>query len=65
MIHPNNALVKLLMAREDMSRAEVVEWIQESVEEFINGSDIYDIEEILHSEFGVEPDYLYDLLEFL
>lgn len=60
-----NALVKVLMDRENMSHDEVVDWITESVEDFFDNDDIHNIEEILHTEFGLEPDYLFDLMEFL
>lgn len=60
-----NALVKVLVDRENMSHGEVVDWINESIEEFLNCDDIHNIEEILHTEFGLEPDYLFDLMEFL
>ena len=54
-----NNLVDVLMAREDMTREEVIQWIKEATE------DMSDPEELLYEEFGLEPDYIFDLLEFV
>ena len=47
------------MIRDDMSREEAQEWIDEVREEVANGADPL---EMLHYEFGLEPDYVFDLL---
>jgi len=54
-----NAIVKILMRRDDMSREEAYEALQEARERLEEGEDP---EEILLEEFGLEPDYLFDLL---
>lgn len=54
-----NSMVEVLMHREDMTRSEVIAWIKEVTE------DMTDPEGVLHDEFGLEPDYIWDLLEFV
>ena len=56
-----NELVQVLMRRENMSEPEVCEWIQETVD----NADGEGPEELLHYEFGLEPDYIFDLMEFM
>jgi hypothetical protein len=54
-------MVAILMARDGMSREEVMEQINGFKEEIlINGC--YDVEEDFMLEFGLEPDYLVDIL---
>jgi|688.fasta_scaffold1343082_1 hypothetical protein len=54
-------MVAILMARDGMSREEVMEQINGFKEEIlINGC--YDVEEDFMEEFGLEPDYLIDIL---
>jgi hypothetical protein len=53
-------MVAILMARDGLSREEVVEQINGFKEELLNG-DIYDAEELFMDEFGLEMDYLEDL----
>jgi hypothetical protein len=54
-----NELVEVLMRREDMTREEVIEWITETYEE---GEDP---EEFLYNELGLEPDYVFDLMDLV
>lgn len=54
-----NAIVNILMKRDDMSREEAEEALQEARERMNEGEDP---EEILLEEFGLEPDYLFDLM---
>lgn len=51
-------LIRILMRRDRVSRADAIEIIQGSVDEFPN-----DPEEALH-DLGLEPDYLFDILPF-
>ena len=54
-------MVAILMARDGMSREEVMEQINGFKEEIlINGC--YDVEEDFMEEFGLEMDYLVDIL---
>ena len=55
------SLVNVLMRRENMDEWEVMDWIKEVVED---NPGVHP-ETLLHDEFGLEPDYLFDLIEFL
>lgn len=57
-----NAIIKVLMTRDSMSKAEANDALDAAREEVMEG---YDPEEILQESFGLEPDYIYDLLEGL
>jgi hypothetical protein len=54
-----NNMVRVLMKREDMTEQEVIQWIKDATK------DMSDPEELLYEEFGLEPDYIFDLLEFV
>ncbi len=52
-------LKQVIMRRDNMSSAEAEELINEAKEELAEGGDP---EEILAEYFGLEPDYIFDLL---
>lgn len=54
-------MVAILMARDGISRDEVMEQINGFREELMSGQ-CYDPEEAFMDEFGLEPDYLIDIL---
>ena len=53
-------LVKVLIRRGDHTLSEIKEMITDARERINDGENP---EEILHEEFGLEPDYLFDLIE--
>jgi hypothetical protein len=53
------SILEVLMIRDDMSREEAQEWIDDVRAEVAAGADP---EEMLHYEFGLEPDYIFDLI---
>ena len=53
-------LVQVLMRRDSMTREEAEEAVLEARERVLENTE--DPEEILHDEFGLEPDYVFDLL---
>lgn len=53
------SIVSILMERDDMSRGEAEDLVQQARLAVLNGEDP---EEILLEEFGLEPDYLFDIL---
>jgi hypothetical protein len=53
------SILEVLMIRDGLSRDEAQEWIDEVREEVANGADPL---EMLHYEFGLEPDYVFDLI---
>ena len=54
-------VIRILMMRDDITREEAVELIEETLEE-IYRSDINDADDILMDNLGLEPDYLFDLI---
>lgn len=54
-----NELVRVLMQREDMCQNDVIDWITNSYEV---GTDP---EEFLLEELGLEPDYMFDLMDMV
>ena len=52
-------LVQVLMDRDGMDRDEAEQLVADARREVEDGEDP---EEILHDWFGLEPDYIYDLL---
>lgn len=54
------SLLRTLMERDGLSRSEARELILEARERVLSGGE--DPEDILLEEFGLEPDYLFDLL---
>lgn len=56
---PQETLKQVLMRRDELSAAEADELIAEARERCLEGEDP---EEVLAEEFGLEPDYIFDLL---
>lgn len=56
-----NEIVRILMQRDGMSRADAEAELERVRAEFDPTCD--DPEEVLAYEFGLEPDYIFDLLE--
>jgi hypothetical protein len=54
-----NRLIQILITRDDLSRSEALYVVQEAVDRFNAGDDP---EDILHEEFGLEPDFIFDFL---
>lgn len=52
-------LVAVLMRREELGRDEAEQLVADARREVEDGEDP---EEILHDWFGLEPDYIYDLM---
>lgn len=59
-----NQIIKVLMARDKISEEEAIERLEIAAEEF-NAGCYEDLEECLAQEFGLEPDYIFDLMEYL
>lgn len=56
-----NKIVQILMDRDDMTEVEATERLEE-VREMMETADPCDIEDILAFEFGLEMDYIFDIL---
>ena len=53
-------LVAILMKRDGLDKEEAEEWVQNAKDQVSEGADP---EEVLEDEFGLEPDYVIDLIE--
>ena len=61
-----NSIIKMLMERDEMSQMEAEDYLKEEVAYLsIEGDSYEDLEEMLRSELGLEPDYIMDLVEFI
>ena len=58
-----NKVVDILMSRDDMNEDEALELIAETREMMLN-SDPSDADEIMADMLGLEPDYIFDILNF-
>ena len=61
---PSNPIIQILISRDGMSRLEAHELVREAKADWIaSGSDPHDLERILEEEFGLEPDFIFDLAD--
>lgn len=54
-----NSIIKILMNRDNLTLAEAQAQLEEARRDVRNGDDP---EEVLEDRFGLEPDYIYDLI---
>jgi len=54
-----DTILEVLMRRDNLSKAEALELIADAKQRVADGEDP---EEIVHFDFGLEPDYIYDIL---
>ena len=57
----NNEVVRILMERDGLSREEAQERLEE-VREMISDADVWEVEDILADELGLEMDYIFDII---
>lgn len=57
----NNEVVRILMERDGLSRAEAQERLEE-VREMISDADVWEVEDIMADELGLEMDYIFDII---
>lgn len=53
------SILEVLMRRDGLSKAEAQERIEEAKQMVLDGENP---EEVVHYEFGLEPDYIFDIL---
>lgn len=56
-----NKVVRILMERDGMTRAEAEETVEE-VREMISEADPWEAEDIIADELGLELDYIFDII---
>jgi hypothetical protein len=54
-----DSILEVLMRRDGMDKAEALERIEEAKQMVLDGDDP---EEVVRYEFGLEPDYIWDLM---
>ena len=54
------SILEVLMRRDDMDRDDALSWIEDAKQMVREGEDP---EEVCRLEFGLEPDYMWDLIE--
>ena len=62
----NNDLIELLMRRDNISRNEAIEMLftcKEDLERAVDDGNYNEVDYIIMSDLGLEPDYLFDILE--
>lgn len=60
-------VLDILMKRDGLSKEEaeiVIDDVKSQIEEAIEEGRIFDVEEIILSELGLEPDYMEELIDF-
>ena len=57
----DNEVVRILMERDGLTRAEAEERLDE-VREMISDADVWEVEDIIADELGLEMDYIFDIL---
>lgn len=57
----DNEIVRILMKRDDLTREEAEERLDE-VREMISEADPWEAEDILADELGLELDYIFDII---
>jgi predicted metallopeptidase len=58
-------IIEVLMNRDGLSYADAKEAYlecQEAIQEAINNNEIFEVDEILRSELGLEPDYIFNFI---
>lgn len=59
-----NRVVKILMERDDMSQEHAERLIKETRDEIMMLDNPLDADDVLAVYLGIEPDYLFDVLNF-
>lgn len=57
----DNEVIRVLMERDEMSREEAEERLEE-VREMLSEADPWEAEDILADELGLEMDYIFDII---
>lgn len=60
-MYSTDNLITVLMDRDGLSKAEAIEQVNDAADLVLSGENP---EDVLLEEFGLEPDYIFDLLEY-
>lgn len=61
-----NRVVKILIERDEIDREEAESLVRETRDEILNldESNIFEADDIIRDYLGLEPDYIFDILDF-
>ncbi len=59
-----NRVVEILMKRDGISQEEAEELVRDTASELEDPTNILDADDIIASNLGLEPDYIFDILGF-
>lgn len=57
-----NKITKILIERDGMTREEAEKLIAETREEILSSDHLFEVEDIIMDNLGLEPDYIFDLI---
>lgn len=57
-----NRVVKILMERDGMTKEEATALVKDTQAELLDCTNVLEADDIIMSNLGLEPDYLYDIL---
>ncbi len=60
-----NEIIKILMERDEMSKAEAIEYykeVKEMIDKALEAGEMALVEEIMYGELGLEMDYIFDII---
>lgn len=57
-----NRVVKILMERDGITKEEAIELMKDTQAELLDCTNVLEADDIIMSNLGLEPDYLYDIL---
>lgn len=58
-----NKIIKILLERDGMSRSDAKDLVMET-RELLLSADVWEADQIMADQLGLEPDYIMDILEF-
>jgi len=61
-----NRVVKILIERDEIDREEAESLVRETRDEILNldESNVFEADDIIRDYLGLEPDYIFDILDF-
>lgn len=59
-----NRVVEILMKRDGISQEEAEELVRATACELVDCTDVLEADDIIACNLGLEPDYIFDILDF-
>lgn len=58
-----NEVVKILMERDEIDQETAEALVRETRNEILNAENVFDADDIIMDYLGLEPDYIFDILD--